>query len=157
MTVHKFYFGQSVEYLGKYALRGPYVVTAKLPERDGELGYHIRHPTEPHERTATESDLTAIAVKANAPAAKAEAVIRKLRFGESVRPRTVRLGEHKTSFRLEDEFWTAVEEIAFVRGISISKLVANIIMRRRHANLSSMIRLYVLNHYRRLAEQKATR
>ena len=70
MTVHKFYLGQSVEYLGKYAPRGAYVVTAKLPERDGELGYHIRHPTGPHERTAKESDLAATAVKDNAPGAK---------------------------------------------------------------------------------------
>jgi predicted DNA-binding ribbon-helix-helix protein len=80
-------------------------------------------------------------------------VIRKLRFGGSVRPRTAKLGKLKTSFRLEDEFWTALTEIAFVRGISISKLVADINKRRRHANLSSVIRLYVLNHYRRLAEK----
>jgi len=84
-------------------------------------------------------------------------VIRKLRFGGSVRPRTARLGKHKTSFRLEDEFWTALTEIAFVRGISISKLVADIHKRRRHANLSSVIRLHVLNHYRRLADKKAKR
>jgi predicted DNA-binding ribbon-helix-helix protein len=84
-------------------------------------------------------------------------VIRKLRFGGSVGPRTARLGKHKRSFRLEDEFWTALTEIAFVRGISISKLVADIRKRRRHANLSSVIRLYVLNHYRQLAEGKAKR
>ena len=84
-------------------------------------------------------------------------MIRKLRAGGSIRPRTAKLGEHKTSFRLEDEFWTAVKEIAFVRGISISKLVADINKQRRHANLSSVIRLYVLDHYRRLVEQRAGR
>jgi predicted DNA-binding ribbon-helix-helix protein len=84
-------------------------------------------------------------------------VIRKLRFGESIKPRTARLGDLKTSFRLEAEFWTAVEEIAVTRGISISKLVANIDKRRRHANLSSVIRLYVLDYYRRLAGQRVGR
>ena len=84
-------------------------------------------------------------------------MIRKLRFGGSVRPRTTKLGKLKTSFRLEDEFWTALKEIAFERGISINKLVTDINKRRRHANLSSMIRLYVLNHYRRLAEGKRKR
>ena len=82
-------------------------------------------------------------------------MIRKLRLGGSIRPRTAMLGKHKTSFRLEDEFWTAVKEIAFERGLSISKLVADINKQRRHANLSSVIRLYVLDHYRRLAEGAA--
>jgi len=67
-------------------------------------------------------------------------MIRKLRFAGSVRPRTAKLGKLKTSFRLEDEFWTALTEIAFGRGILISKLVADIRKRRRHANLSSVIR-----------------
>jgi predicted DNA-binding ribbon-helix-helix protein len=84
-------------------------------------------------------------------------VIRKLRFGGSIRPRTAKLGELKTSFRLEDEFWTAVEEIAATRRISISKLVADINKRRTHANFSSVIRLYVLDYYRRLAAQRARR
>ena len=73
-------------------------------------------------------------------------MIRKLRFGGSVRPRTAKLGKLKTSFRLEDEFWTALIEIAFVRGISISKLVADINKRgnvpvtveiRRQASIAS--------------------
>lgn len=82
-------------------------------------------------------------------------MIRKLRLGGSIRPRTAKVGKHKTSFRLEDEFWTAVKEIAFERGLSISKLVADINKRRRDANLSSVIRLYVLEHYRRAAEEAA--
>jgi hypothetical protein len=62
MSVHKFHLGQPVEYWpsrGIYAPRGPYVVTAKLPERDGEFEYHIRHMSEQHERLARESELTA--------------------------------------------------------------------------------------------------
>jgi hypothetical protein len=49
---HKFKIGQAVEYRtsrGIYA-RGPYVVTAELPERDGEFEYRRKNPNEPHER-----------------------------------------------------------------------------------------------------------
>jgi hypothetical protein len=61
--MHKFYLGQMVAYhpnKGTWAARGAYVVTAKLPERDGEFQYHIRHPGEQHERTAREGELSAI-------------------------------------------------------------------------------------------------
>ena len=42
---------------GQYAPPGLYVVTAKLPERDGEFEYRIKHTSELHERIAKESDL----------------------------------------------------------------------------------------------------
>jgi predicted DNA-binding ribbon-helix-helix protein len=84
-------------------------------------------------------------------------MIRKLRFAGSVRPRTAKLGKLKTSFHLEDEFSTALTEIAFEQRISISNLVADINKQRRHANLSSVIRLYVLKHYMRLAKERAKR
>ena len=51
--MHKFDLGQHVRYFpprGMYAQRGTYVVTAKLPERDGEFEYHIRNINEQHER-----------------------------------------------------------------------------------------------------------
>ena len=44
-----------------YAPRGAYVVTAKLPEREGEFEYRIRHMSEQHERMARESELWALA------------------------------------------------------------------------------------------------
>jgi hypothetical protein len=57
---HKFILGQTVGYSpprGLYAPPGIYVVTAKLPERDGEFEYHIGHTGELFERIARESDL----------------------------------------------------------------------------------------------------
>jgi hypothetical protein len=53
---HKFILGQGVGFTpprGQYAPPRIYVVTAKLPERDGEFEYHIRQ----HERIARESEL----------------------------------------------------------------------------------------------------
>jgi hypothetical protein len=61
--MHKFYLGQQVQYYpprGMYAPRGAYVVTAKLPERDGEFEYRIRNMNEQHERMARESELRAL-------------------------------------------------------------------------------------------------
>ena len=52
---HKFILGQAVEHSPPrrfYAPPGIYVVTAKLPEWDGEFEYHIKHTGEWHERTA---------------------------------------------------------------------------------------------------------
>jgi hypothetical protein len=37
---------------------GAYVVTATLPERDGEFKYRVRSSHEPHERVMTESELS---------------------------------------------------------------------------------------------------
>jgi hypothetical protein len=50
---HKFILGQAVEYTPPrllYAPPGIYVVTAKLPERDGEFEYYIKHTRESYER-----------------------------------------------------------------------------------------------------------
>ena len=60
---HRFILGQTVEYTPPrrlYAPPGIYVVTAKLPERDGEFDNHIKHTTELHERTARESEFQAV-------------------------------------------------------------------------------------------------
>jgi predicted DNA-binding ribbon-helix-helix protein len=60
---------------------------------------------------------------------------------------------HKTSVGLEDDFWTALKEIASDQGLSMNQLVSSIEDQQRQGiNISSAIRLYVLEHYRRLAE-----
>ena len=69
--------------------------------------------------------------------------------------RSIRIGGHNTSIGLEDAFWQALGEIAIANNLSIPALVAAIDAEREHANLSSVIRLYVLDHYRRLAEAEA--
>ena len=69
---HKFKVGQAVEYhppRGIYAPRGTYLVTAELPERDGQFEYHIRSVNERHERVVRESELRVIAADDNPPGA----------------------------------------------------------------------------------------
>jgi predicted DNA-binding ribbon-helix-helix protein len=53
---------------------------------------------------------------------------------------------------VEEEFWQGLKEIARERELSLNALLSDINKQRAHANLSSVIRLFVLNHYRQLAE-----
>ena len=55
---------------------------------------------------------------------------------------------HKTSVSLEDEFWSALKVIAGKRLMNLSDLVTAIDGQRQHGNLSSAIRLFVLDFYR---------
>ena len=61
--------------------------------------------------------------------------------------RSVVIAGHKTSVSLEDAFWKGVKEIANSRNRTMSDLIASIDAQRKHANLSSAIRLFVLDFY----------
>jgi predicted DNA-binding ribbon-helix-helix protein len=65
--------------------------------------------------------------------------------------RSIVIAGHKTSVSLEDAFWIGLKEIADDRGMTLSEIVSAIDSDRRHGNLSSAIRLFVLNHYRTMS------
>ena len=60
--------------------------------------------------------------------------------------RSNRVDGHKTSVALEDEFWTALKEIATTQNVGISQLIATIDSQQNN-NLSSAIRVYVFNYF----------
>lgn len=62
--------------------------------------------------------------------------------------RSIVIAGHKTSVSLEDAFWDALKEIAGRRKATLSDLVASIDSSRTQGNLSSAIRLFVLDHFR---------
>jgi predicted DNA-binding ribbon-helix-helix protein len=62
--------------------------------------------------------------------------------------RSIVIAGHKTSVSLEDAFWRGLKEIAGGRDMTLSDLVSTIDSDRRHGNLSSAIRLFVLDFYR---------
>ena len=62
--------------------------------------------------------------------------------------RSIVIASHKTSVSLEDAFWKGLKDIANHRDVTLSDLVATIDTERVHGNLSSAIRLFVLDHYR---------
>ena len=62
--------------------------------------------------------------------------------------RSIVIAGHKTSVSLEEAFWKGLKEIANSREMTLSDLVSSIDTDRRLGNLSSAIRLFVLDHYR---------
>jgi predicted DNA-binding ribbon-helix-helix protein len=62
--------------------------------------------------------------------------------------RSIVIGGHKTSVSLEEAFWSDLKEIAHNQQATLSKLVSQIDEKRQQGNLSSAIRLYVLEHIR---------
>jgi predicted DNA-binding ribbon-helix-helix protein len=62
--------------------------------------------------------------------------------------RSIVLAGHKTSVSLEDPFWEGLKEIAKDQRKTLSDLVGSIDTNREHGNLSSALRLFVLNHYK---------
>jgi predicted DNA-binding ribbon-helix-helix protein len=70
----------------------------------------------------------------------------------TVLKRSVVINHHKTSVSLEDAFWKAIKTIAAGRSLTLSDLVAEVDGERRQGNLSSALRLYVLEHYRSRAQ-----
>jgi len=70
--------------------------------------------------------------------------------------RSIMLAGHKTSVSLEDAFWQGLKEIAQRRNVSGSALIGAIDAQRGEGNLSSAIRLFVLDYFRTLAQQSVT-
>ena len=65
--------------------------------------------------------------------------------------RSIRLDGHRTSASLETAFWDELKGIADAQGVRVGQLIAAIDSKRRerqHSNLSSVIRLFVLEYYR---------
>jgi predicted DNA-binding ribbon-helix-helix protein len=65
-----------------------------------------------------------------------------------VTKRSIVIGGHKTSVSLEEAFWKGVKEIASKRDLTLSELIGSVDAGRLNGNLSSAIRLFVLDHYR---------
>jgi predicted DNA-binding ribbon-helix-helix protein len=70
-------------------------------------------------------------------------------MSEGVVKRSISIAGHRTSISLEEPFWTALREIATARGVSVQALVGEIDAGRGRQNLSSAIRVYVLDAVRR--------
>jgi predicted DNA-binding ribbon-helix-helix protein len=69
--------------------------------------------------------------------------------------RTVRVGQHRTSVSLEDAFWNGLNEIAALKKTPLPDLLSAIDCERHQGGLATAIRLFVLDHYRALAERRA--
>ncbi len=86
--------------------------------------------------------------------AKPGAARQEMELKSAIVKRSIELNGHKTSVSLEDEFWLSLRQIAILKDISLPVLLQTIDRAREGANLSSAIRVYVLNHYRILADDE---
>ena len=62
--------------------------------------------------------------------------------------RSVLLKGRNTSVSVEDAFWEGLKEVARKRLMTVPALIANIDATRRQPNLSSAVRVFVLEYYR---------
>lgn len=68
--------------------------------------------------------------------------------------RSVSINGHRTSYSLEQPFYEELQAIAEVRGVTLASLVANVdASRATGTNLSSALRLFVLDEVKRQSSQ----
>ena len=63
-------------------------------------------------------------------------------------PRSVFVGAHRTSLRLEPIMWEALAEIAAEGGQSVNDLITEISRQHEEPNLSAAIRVCIVKFYR---------
>lgn len=69
--------------------------------------------------------------------------------------RSIVIGGHKTSVSLEEAFWQELKRIAGHQRATLSSVVGSIDLQRQQGNLSSAIRLFVLEQTRARALEAA--
>ena len=73
------------------------------------------------------------------------------RAASGVVKRSVSIAGHRTSISLEAPFWDALKDIAEARGVSVQSLIGELDAARGSHNLSSAIRVFILEHAGRAA------
>lgn len=63
--------------------------------------------------------------------------------------RSVAIAGHRTSVSLEAPFWEALKDVAQARGMSVQSLIGELDAGRGSHNLSSAIRIFVLEEVKR--------
>ena len=70
------------------------------------------------------------------------------KFERKIIKRSIRIGNHRTSISIENEFWSELENEAKNQKLSINKLILRIDTQRPKecVNLSSYIRVWILQN-----------
>lgn len=71
--------------------------------------------------------------------------------GFAIRKRAIAVDGRRTSVSLEKEFWESFKTIAAEREVTINALASQVRRTCGQTNLSSAIRLFVLDYYRALS------
>jgi predicted DNA-binding ribbon-helix-helix protein len=74
---------------------------------------------------------------------------RERRHSERSAPsRTIWIGSHRTSVRLEPAMWDGLNDIAVERGKTVHDVVLEINRGRKRISLTAAIRVYIVEYYR---------
>lgn len=65
--------------------------------------------------------------------------------------RNVTVGGHRTSLRLEQDVWSALEEVCSREGLSVHELCTRIEARRTGSSRTAAVRAFVLGYFREAA------
>jgi len=65
--------------------------------------------------------------------------------------RSFTIGGHRTSISMEAPFWDALQQVAALEKTTLAGLVATIDKARGDAGLSSAVRVWILDYFRRRA------
>jgi predicted DNA-binding ribbon-helix-helix protein len=68
--------------------------------------------------------------------------------------RAITINGRRTSISLEEAFWECLKDIAAHQHLSVPELVSKIASNRKRGNLSSAVRLFVLDHYQQRHHDK---
>ncbi len=74
----------------------------------------------------------------------------------AMKKHSVTIAGHRTSISLEDEFWQGLKTLADSRNKSLADIIRQIDKERGINNLSSAIRIAVLDHYKSQIPQEGT-
>jgi predicted DNA-binding ribbon-helix-helix protein len=121
--------------------------------------FHGRRPPEPHQGFAVSRDGGDGGVQGElgARAIMIEQTEHAVPTVASPKPKhSVVVSGHKTSVSLEEPFWQALREIATTRGLTVRELISLVDEKREQGNLSSALRVFVLEHFL-AAGQKETK
>jgi predicted DNA-binding ribbon-helix-helix protein len=69
--------------------------------------------------------------------------------------RSIEIDGRNTSISLEDAFWECLQKIADERKVTPSRLISGIEAGRRTGNLSSVLRVFILEHYKDQLDRQA--
>jgi len=64
--------------------------------------------------------------------------------GPAIVKRSIAIAGHRTSISLEEPFWIELRRLAEAKGLSVAGLIGEIDKGRKRSNLSSAIRVHVL-------------
>ena len=72
------------------------------------------------------------------------------KFARKIIKKSIRIGNHRTSISIENEFWSELENEAKIQKLSMNRLILKIDTQRPkdYVNLSSYIRVWILQKFK---------